>query len=266
MLVKPNTLSGVAPLISLLKSNKQQYYFLGNGSNTLVSSDGYDGVVILIANNLSKIELLDNNEIYCQAGAALAKLCITAQKYSLSGLEFAFGIPSTVGGSIYMNAGAYGGEIKDVLKSCTYIDKNGEIKTKSCSELDFSYRHSFFSDNEACILSGIFALDSGDKALIKSKMDEILQCRKDKQPLEFPSAGSTFKRPNGNYASVLIEQCGLKGLSVGGAEVSTKHSGFIINKNNATSDDVITLVEQIQDIVYKKTGYKLECEIRRLGF
>lgn len=241
------------------------YYFMGNASNVLVSSKGYDGAIILISDNLNKIELVSQDIIYCEAGATLSRLCKFALKNSLSGLEFAYGIPGTVGGSIYMNAGAYGGEIKDVLKTCTFMDECGEIKTLPADMLDLSYRHSIFTDTEMCILSGTFCLKKDNPDQIKTLMEKYLSSRKEKQPLEFPSAGSTFKRPKGNYASALIEQCGLKGFCVGGAMVSEKHSGFIVNVGNATSDDVLKLIEQVQSIVLNKTGYMLECEIKKIG-
>lgn len=263
MVVKPSTIAAIQPLLTLLKSQGERYCIIGNGSNMLVSSNGYDGTVIVISDALNKIEV-QGRQIICEAGATLTRLCRAALESQLHGLEFAYGIPGTVGGSIYMNAGAYGGEIKDVLKSCTFIDENGEMVTLPVSELDLSYRHSIFTGGNCCILSAEFELEHGDADTIRTEMDKYLASRKEKQPLEYPSAGSTFKRPDGNYASALIEQCGLKGCSVGGAMVSTKHSGFVINTGGATSDDVLKLVEHIKAVVYEKTGYNLECEIQML--
>lgn len=265
MLVKANTLQQLSELVSLIKDSGENYIFLGNGSNLLVSSKGYDGIVVLVASNLSKIDILPQNKIYCEAGATLSRLCKIAQVNGLSGAEFAFGIPGSVGGAIYMNAGAYDGEIKDILYSCTFIDDTGEIITLPASELDFSYRHSIFCNKNFCIISAVFVLSEGDKSAIKEKMYGFMESRKSKQPLEFPSAGSTFKRPVGSYASLLIEQCGLKGYRVGGAMVSEKHSGFVINYDNATSDDVLKLIDEVKAIVLEKTGYSLECEIKIIG-
>ena len=231
----------------------------------LISSKGYDGAIIHIGDNLNKIEMIAEDKIYCEAGATLVVLCKTALKNQLAGIEFAYGIPGTIGGSIFMNAGAYGGEIKDILYSCTFLDENGKIKTKSVSELELSYRHSIFSDTKMCILSAIFKFTQDSNADIKARMSKHMDSRKSKQPLEFPSAGSTFKRPVGNYASALIDQCGLKGLKVGGATVSEKHCGFVINVGNATSDDVIELVQKVIETVFEKTGYKLEREIKTIG-
>lgn len=265
MLIKPNTLQQLSELIKLLKECNQNYIVIGNGSNLLISSNGYDGIVVLVASNLSSIEVLPHNKIYCEAGVTLSRLCKISQINGFSGAEFAFGIPGSVGGAVYMNAGAYDGEIKDILYSCTFIDESGEIVTLPASELDFSYRHSIFTNKKHCILSAIFSFTRGEKSDIKEKMYGFLESRKSKQPLEFPSAGSTFKRPVGSYASLLIEQCGLKGYKVGGAMVSTKHSGFIVNYDNATSDDVLQLIENVKTIVLEKTGYSLECEIRFIG-
>ncbi len=264
-LVKPNGFTQLQHVIIAFQESNIPYYFLGNGSNVLVSDDGYNGAIILLS-NIANITLLDNQRIECEAGVTLTKLCHFAYEHSLSGLEFAFGIPGTVGGAVYMNAGAYDGEMKDVIESCTYLDENNQIKTIYNKDMDFSYRHSIFTNTKCCILKTVFKLDIHSKSEIKAKMDDFITRRKTKQPLEYPSAGSTFKRPVGNYASALIEQCGLKGYTVGGAMVSTKHSGFVINAGNATCKDVLTLVEDIKKTVLEKTGCLLECEIKTLGF
>lgn len=263
LVVTPDSLEQIPIIIDILKRYNMAYYFLGNGTNMLVSDEGYDGVIIHISNVLSDIKV-DDTTIECFAGATLTRLCNVAHEYSLSGLEFAFGIPGSVGGAVYMNAGAYGGEIKDVITSCTFIDEDNKVKTLSGEKLLLSYRHSIFSDTKMCILKATFQLKKDEQTLIRSRMSDFMERRITKQPLENPSAGSTFKRPNGNYASALIEQCGLKGSCVGGAMVSTKHSGFVINTGNATCKDVLELVDYIKLQVLKKTGYMLECEMKML--
>lgn len=264
LLVKPKSLSDIQRAVALCKEAKMNYFVLGNGSDMLVSDAGYPGMILLTA-ELQEIELTDSARIRCGAGVPLSKLCLFAWEHALTGLEFAFGIPGSVGGAVYMNAGAYGGEIKDVLSSAEFLDEEGAVRNLPNQSLDFSYRHSLFSDSGKIILGAEFVLEPGDPAEIRSRMDDYLSRRKSKQPLEFPSAGSTFKRPEGNYASALIEQCGLKGYSIGGAQVSRKHSGFIINTGTATCSDVCRLIEHIQKAVFEKTGYQLECEVKKLG-
>jgi UDP-N-acetylmuramate dehydrogenase len=230
------------------KESNLPYRVLGNGSNVLVSDEGFRGVVLLLTDALN-------------AGRSLTSLCLEARDNALSGLEFAYGIPGTVGGAVYMNAGAYGGEIADVLTCALYLDENGEVKTLERKDAQFSYRKSPFTGTKSIIISAQFALEDSDKAQITAKMDDYMQRRKDKQPLEFPSAGSMFKRPEGDYASRLIDVCGLKGLRVGGAEVSGKHAGFIINKGGATCKDVLELIEAVRERVYKETSIMLEREV-----
>lgn len=236
---------------------------IGNGSNIIVSDKGIDCIVLHLSGEFNNINLINNTMIESGASVKLSKLCDTALENSLSGLEFAFGIPGLVGGAVYMNAGAYGGEMKDIVESCTCIDELGNEHTLSNSQLDFSYRHSVFSNKNYIITKVRFNLAVGDKADIKLKMNEFLDRRKSKQPLNYPSAGSTFKRPTGYFAGTLIEECGLKGKSIGGAMVSEKHAGFIINKDNATADDIINLIKFVQDTVLKEKGVKLECEVKR---
>lgn len=260
-LIKISNKETLKVLIKKCNEDKIKYIVIGNGSNLLVDDDGYNGVVFSLGNDFADIKLIDDQTIECYAGMKLSALCKFALENSLTGLEFAYGIPGSIGGGIYMNAGAYGGEIKDVIVSCESIDKNGKIITRNAKELLMSYRHSIFSENKEVIINGTFRLQKGVKSEIKAKMDELINRRVTKQPLEYPSAGSTFKRPEGSYASMLIEKCGLKGFTVGGACVSEKHSGFIINKNNATFKDVITLINKVKEIVFEKTGYKLECEL-----
>lgn len=239
------------------------YMIVGNGSNLLVSDLGIEGVVIHIGSRMNNIEV-NGNIITAEAGALLSRTANEALKHSLTGLEFAAGIPGSLGGGIYMNAGAYDGELKNVIKSVTYLD-NGEIKTKSGEELNFSYRHSMFSGKNYVILSADIELKVGDKAEIKAKMLDLNKRRSDKQPLEYPSAGSTFKRPEGYFAGKLIQDSGLMGYSVGGAQVSEKHAGFVINKDNATSADVLKLIEHIKKTVFDNFGVMLEPEVRLVG-
>jgi UDP-N-acetylmuramate dehydrogenase len=247
------------------KENGVRFLILGNGSNVLASDNGFDGVAIRLTGNMNKIENLGNGIIKAQAGATLASLCRFALEHSLSGLEFAYGIPGTVGGAVFMNAGAYGGEMKDVLENAGHIDLTemtfGEYDKTS---LDLSYRHSAYSNGGYLILNACFKLENGDKNEIKAKMDDFLQRRTDKQPLDLPSAGSTFKRPEGNFAGALIEQCNLKGYTIGGAQVSAKHAGFIVNIGGATSSDILSLIDYVKKTVKENKGVDLEPEVRIL--
>lgn len=239
-----------------------RYIPVGNGSNLLVADEGIDACVIQIGNRFSQVKLIDGDTIYADAGASLMKICRFALENELSGLEFAYGIPGSCGGAAFMNAGAYGGEMKDVLLKCEHVDKNGNVGILSGDELKLSYRHSAYYDN-GCIITGLYLkLKKGDPSDIKAKMDDLIGRRKDKQPLEYPSAGSTFKRPEGYFAGALIQECGLKGASVGGAAVSEKHAGFVINKGGATCKDVLDLCRMVSDKVLKEKGVKLEMEIR----
>ncbi len=237
---------------------------LGNGSNVLISDDGFDGAVILMNRDCAKIRLLDDTTIEAQAGASLISVCRFALEHSLTGLEFAYGIPATVGGAVFMNAGAYGGETKDVVTKATHVH-NGKIGSFEGKALQFSYRHSAYSGGGYLILSAVFRLRKGKQEEIREKMEDLMGRRKAKQPLEYPSAGSTFKRPPNAFAAKLIEDCGLKGASVGGAMVSEKHSGFVINAGGATSKDVRDLIALVQKTVKEKSGIDLECEVRYIG-
>lgn len=263
--IKPSTIKELKDIIDYAKKEKIQFFILGKGSNILVSDSGFNGMIILMT-GISQITLEEDNIINAQSGAHLARLSAKAYEYGLSGAEYFFGIPGTVGGAVYMNAGAYGGEIKDCLLSCTFLDEDNNIVTLYNEQLNFSYRKSYFSNKKCVILSSKFKLNKGNKVDIKNKMDEFMQKRIAKQPLEFPSAGSVFKRPQGNYTGALVDKAGLRGFSIGGAQVSEKHSGFIINHNSATAKDVVMLIEHIQNEVYKHTGYQLECEVYKLGF
>ena len=265
ILIIPRNIDTIGEIVNLLKNNNIKPLVIGNGSNLLISDKGYKGVVIKFGNKLSNIKLIDDNKIYCEAGASMKALCNFALDNSLQGLEFAYGIPGTLGGAVSMNAGAYGGEMKDVLLECTHISENGHKGILRKNELDLSYRHSAYTDNGYTVVSAVLELNKGDKSQIKKLMDENLLKRKTKQPLEFPSAGSTFKRPEGYFAGALIEGCDLKGYTVGGAMVSEKHAGFVINKGNATSTDIITLIKDVQKIVYDKYGVMLETEVKIIG-
>lgn len=261
LFVEVENISQLSAIVKLCNSENVKYMILGKGSNLLISDDGLDFVVIRLKGEFKKAERLDDTTIYCGAGMSLAGLCREAENNSLSGLEFAWGIPGSVGGALFMNAGAYGGEMKDVVYSVTHIDKEGKIGTIKADDLKFGYRHSVYKENGYTIIGGTFKLKIDNKNSIRNKMDDFMQRRKDKQPLEYPSAGSVFKRPEGNYAGTLIEQCGLKGKTIGGAQVSEKHAGFIINIGGATANDVLDLVKFIQTTVKEKTGYDLEREL-----
>lgn len=263
--LKVRTLATLKDLLEPLKAQKIPCFILGNGSNLLVSDNGIRGVVIKLVGDFQKIELVDEDIIECGAGVHLIKLCRFAQQNALSGLEFAYGIPATVGGAVFMNAGAYDGEMKDVLLSTENLTPNGEQVSLAASELDLSYRHSRYSTTGEIILSARLKLNRGDAAQIKDKMDGFLARRREKQPLKYPNAGSVFKRPPGNYAGTLIQTCGLKGKKIGGAEVSTQHAGFIVNKGGATCQDVLRLISHIQATVLEKADVALESEVRVVG-
>jgi len=258
-LISINSAQSAAELIGYMKENSVRYGILGRGSNVLADDNGFDGVILLFGSDFASIET-KGNIIRCDAGALLASACVHAQQSGLSGMENLFGIPGTVGGALFMNAGAYGSEMKDIVISAEYLDEDGRIRTIGRESMDLSYRHSYFSDHSCVIISVTMQLENGDPDAIKNAMNECMAKRSAKQPLEYPSAGSTFKRPEGSYASLLIDQCGLKGMQCGGAMVSEKHSGFIINKGYATCADVLELCSQIQKIVKEKTGYTLELE------
>ncbi len=257
-----NSQDDIAQFVKKCRQYGIRYIAVGNGSNLLVSDDGIDACVIVMGREYSEVKLFDDNIIYAQSGASLMRVCRFALENELTGLEFAYGIPGSCGGGAFMNAGAYGGEMKDVMFKCDHIDSNGNLGFLEGDALDLSYRHSAYYSNN-CIISGIYLkLKKGRKEEIKAKMDELMQRRRDKQPLEFPSAGSTFKRPQGYFAGALIQECGLKGMSVGGAQVSEKHSGFVINTGGATCSDVLELCTKVSDTVLKQKGVKLEMEIR----
>lgn len=262
LMVTPSDDESLSVIIKACKNRGIKPFILGNGSNMLVSDNGIDTVVINMCRDMTEISNLGDGYIECNAGVNLSKVCNFALENELSGLEFAFGIPGSAGGAAYMNAGAYGGEMKDVLVSCTHIDNDGNFGKLSGEELRLGYRTSAYEHNGFVITKLLLKLTPGNYDEIKAKMHELLQRRKDKQPLEFPSAGSTFKRPEGYFAAALIDECGLKGTSVGDAQVSEKHAGFIINKGHAKASDVLKLIECIQDVVYKEKGIVIEPEVR----
>jgi len=238
---------------------------LGNGTNVLFPDDGLDRLVIS-TRDLCRMECTENGGVRAEAGLSLARLAVFAQQNGLTGLEFAHGIPGSVGGAVCMNAGAYGGEMKDVLIGAQIWFPDEGVRFLTVEELDLGYRHSILSDRpDAVVLYAVLQLTEGDCAAIRQKMEELMGRRKASQPLEYPSAGSTFKRPAGHFAGALIEQAGLKGLTVGGAQVSTKHAGFVINTGEATCADVLELIAQIQRTVMEKDGVQLEPEVRIIG-
>ena len=259
--VQPAQEDQLCSAIALCRELSVPYYVLGNGSNTLFGDKGWNGAMICLAGLRGEVHQEGDN-LWAPAGMPLNMLCMAALRASLTGLEFAYGIPGTVGGAVYMNAGAYGGEMKDVLVSVRHLNAQGEIVETPASELDLGYRHSIFEDNGDCILSAQVRLAPGDAQKISEQMNDLMGRRRDKQPLDKPSAGSTFKRPAGAFAGALIDQCGLRGYRHGGAAISEKHCGFVVNLGGATCADVLALCQEVQTIVKEKTGFTLEKEIR----
>ena len=262
--VRPVDVEQIPALISLGRMENIPYFILGNGSNLLVSDEGYRGMIINIADNMNGVDIHDG-VIRAQAGAMLTKVGRLARDNSLTGLEFASGIPGTIGGAVYMNAGAYGGEMKDVVVSVRAMDTDGRVYDLSVDEMDFSYRHSVIGERGLVVLEVMMKLAEGNLDEIDSRMNELAEARRSKQPLEYPSAGSTFKRPEGYFAGKLIMESGLRGYSVGGAQVSEKHCGFVVNRGGATASDVMTLIRDVQDKVREEFEVELETEVRLLG-
>ena len=262
LLLRPRSRAELQAAMTLCREAGEEPFILGRGSNLLVSDSGISRPVIRLDGDFTAITR-EGNTLRCGAGASLIAVCRAAAENSLSGIEWGYGIPGSLGGGVYMNAGAYGGELRDVLTEVTFLDEAGEYRTLPAAELSLSYRHSIFEDRPGTVIvEAVLTLTPGDPAAIRAAMEDYMSRRREKQPLEYGSAGSTFKRPVGNYASALVDQCGLKGLSVGGAEVSRKHAGFIINRGGATAADVQELIAEVQRIVREKTGYTLECEIK----
>ena len=263
---KPRTVTDLTRMLELCRQSGVRTYFLGNGSNTLFADEEYEGAVICLTdlktNATAQLQPDGSTRLTAGAGNLLVTVCNRALELNLTGLEFAFGIPGTVGGAVYMNAGAYGGEMKDVLQQVTFLDEDLKLRTLPAKELELGYRTSIFEKKPWCILEAEFVLQPGVHEEIHGKMQDFMSRRRDKQPLDMPSAGSTFKRPAGCFAGQLIEQCGLRGFSVGGAAVSQKHCGFVVNTGGATCADVVELTDKIREIVQEKTGHVLEREIR----
>jgi len=263
VLVTPENAEEVQSIIKICKENNVDYYLVGNGSNLLIRDGGIRGVVIKLS-NLDKIEV-KGNKIIAQSGVSLYNVTMVALDEGLKGIEFASGIPGSIGGAAAMNAGAYDGEMSMVLESTLVINNNGELLTLTKDEMELTYRSSAVLIKGYTVISVTLNLQPGDKKTIKARMDVLAQRRSDKQPLEYPSAGSTFKRPEGHYASVLIQECDLKGTNVGDAEVSVKHSGFIINKKNASAKDILDLIKLVQQKVKEKFGVELDTEVKIWG-
>lgn len=262
-LVYPKNLKEISECIEIAKIHNLPYFILGNGSNILCLDGGYNGLVIsmLAFNDIS----IHEDIIEAEAGVSIYDLSVFAEMNSLSGLEFAEGIPGTIGGAIFMNAGAYGSQIEDIIVSCNIIESTGEVRTYQKEEMQLGKRKSIFQENKGIIVSGKFLLKKSNQNEIREKMDEYQKRRSDKQPLEYGSAGSVFKRPEGYYAGQLIEEAGLKGLRYRDAEISSKHAGFIVNRGEATAREVLTLIETAQKIIKDKMGIKLEREVVVIG-
>lgn len=262
--VEISTVEEARIIVNHCRTKEIPYYILGNGSNILVGDKGYRGVVIQIYKNMNQVTV-DGNQIYVQAGALLSKIAREALANELKGVEFAAGIPGTVGGAIVMNAGAYGGEMKDVLTSVTVLDSEGEIVRIHAEDLALGYRTSILEEKGYVALEAVISLEEGNKVEIEARMEELKVQRVTKQPLEFPSGGSTFKRPEGYFAGKLIQDAGMRGFAIGDAQVSEKHSGFVVNKGNATAADVLELVQKVTQKVEEEFGVTLELEIKRIG-
>lgn len=267
-LIIPKKAEEIGQILSLCVKEDIPYYVLGNGSNVLVADEGYRGVVLCIGSGMADckfVEEADKVHVTAGAGIMLSKLANEVANQGLTGFEFAAGIPGTLGGAVMMNAGAYGGEMKDIITAVQLMDADGNLLEKTCEEMDFSYRHSIVEEQKLLVLGATLTLEKGEKEVIEEKMKELAVARKTKQPLEFPSAGSTFKRPEGYFAGKLIMDAGLRGYQVGGAQVSEKHCGFVINKGNATAKDVLQLVSDVKEKVYDAFQVELEPEVRLVG-
>lgn len=258
----PKTRQELAHLLKMAAALGVTPAILGAGTNVLAPDEGISGLVICLKDCLDGMEQVDGTHIRVMAGITMTRAAVFAANHGLSGLEFAHGIPGTVGGGVYMNAGAYGGEIRDVIQEVEIMDMDGSIRVLSAEEMDFSYRHSILEEQGGIVISALFRLTASDPERVKEKMRELQAKRSASQPLDLPSAGSAFKRPVGGYAAALIDQAGLKGYQVGGAAISTKHAGFAVNLGGATAADVRNLLTQVSDIVYRDTGIRLEPEVR----
>lgn len=264
LLALPASPEELTALCTLLKEKGHRPFIMGNGTNLLFPDEGLDRVVIKLCPNLSGITVAGHT-ITAGAGATLSRVATAAMNAGLTGLEFAHGIPGSVGGGVVMNAGAYGGELKDCVTATDYLDENLALRTLTGDEHEFSYRHSILSGKDWIVVRSVFTLTSGDREAIAARMQELAAKRRDSQPLDMPSAGSTFKRPVGGFAAALIDEAGLKGYAVGGAQVSPKHAGFVVNTGSATCEDVLRLMEHIQNTVRSRSGIELEPEVRIIG-
>ena len=260
----PETVEELEKVLNICKEEQTPYFILGNGSNLLVGDQGFRGVVIQLYKNFDGIKI-EGTTVTAKAGAMLVRVAKEAGKAGLTGLEFASGIPGTIGGAMVMNAGAYGGEMKDVVTAVTVLTKDGEVKTLTGEKMNFRYRGSVVEDEGMIVLEAVMELKEGDLEEIQARMAELTVQRKTKQPIEYPSAGSTFKRPEGYFAGKLIQDAGLRGFQVGGAQVSEKHCGFVINAGGATAADVMNLIQQVSDKVKEQFGVTLEPEVKRIG-
>ncbi len=257
----PQSQEQLVQAVKLLHDAGQRYYILGRGSNLLFSDAGFDGV-ILSTTVIPPVIQVEGDCITASAGASLKEVCEAALAHGLTGLEFAYGIPGSIGGAVYMNAGAYGGETRDVLAQVEFLDDEGQVRSLPADQLELGYRTSIFARTGWCVLKASMRLRPGDPQAIRAKMEDLMQRRREKQPLEYPSAGSAFKRPEGAFAGGLIDQCGLRGFRVGDAAISEKHCGFIVNLGHATCADVLELARQVSEKVKQDTGFVLEKEIR----
>ena len=264
-LIFPSSMEEVRQVFALLKRHEIPYTILGNGSNVLVRDKGVRGAIVKFNSPFSDIRLEDGNRIVAGAGASLKDVSVFAADHGLTGMEFAIGIPGSLGGAVFMNAGAYDGEMRNVVVKVHSVAEDGNMHVMDAKELDLGYRHSVFQDNGHAICKVELKLPSGDGPTIRMKMEDLTRRREERQPLEMPSAGSTFKRPTGYFAGTLIDQTGLKGLRVGGAQVSEKHAGFVVNTGNATAEDVLGLISEVQRRVYEAHGVKLFPEVRIIG-
>lgn len=262
--IQVETVEQLRKALSYLRKTESDFFILGNGTNLLVSDRGYDGVIIQIGSAMSKIHV-EGERIFVQAGALLSQTAKAAMEAGLTGMEFASGIPGSVGGGIVMNAGAYDGEMKQIVENVTVLNEEGELMELDCDTMEFGYRTSVIKNRPFVVVEAALHLMPGDQEEIRSRMEEFARRRREKQPLEYASAGSTFKRPEGYFAGKLIMDSGLRGYRIGGAQVSEKHCGFLINRGNATSEDISELMAEVQERVKEKFGVKLEPEVIRLG-
>ncbi|MFR4814954.1 UDP-N-acetylmuramate dehydrogenase [Peptoniphilus sp.] len=265
LLIKPRDEEALVEILKSIRKNNYKYYILGNCTNIIVRDKGFDGIIIKLKNKLDDVKKVSDKEIYAGTGASMKKISEFAMENSLTGLEFAHGIPGSLGGAIVMNAGAYDGEIKNVVKSVRLLDENLNVIEVPGDEMNFSYRHSLVQERDLIVLGATFSLEDGDKNKIREKYEDFDQRRADKQPLDMPSAGSTFKRPTGYFAGKLIDDSGLRGFTHKGAGISEKHCGFVVNKNKATAQDVLETIEIVQKVVHDKFDVTLEREVKIIG-